>query len=155
MELSREQIIKYLKLRLLQGINQPSNEQALNNLPSVNSDTIHRKALFLFSLTNSFSVTAAVRKVGMARSTYHEWYSNDLVFKEMVDEVKEMKIDFFEDALIKTVKDKGQGYARLIEFALKTIGKTRGYTEEVTSYEDDEVNFTLHLPKKLKPSEEE
>lgn len=157
MELSKEDIIKYLKLRLLQFHNVDINEQSINNLDVSNRDRLHLKAHLIYSLRGSFSVTSACRKVGVSRKTYYDWYCLDPFFKEMVEEVKEMKIDFFEDALITAVKNKEQGFTRLIEFALRTIGKSRGYTEEVTSYDDDEIIFTLNTGKKLlkKPEEED
>lgn len=156
MELSREQILKYLKLRLLYKRNQPTpTEDTIQALELQQLHALERKSQFLFAFTNSFSVTSASRKAGISRETYYRWIDEDPMFKEMVEEVKEMKIDFFEDALIKTVKEKGQGYARLIEFALKTIGKSRGYTEEVTSYEDDVVDFSLNLGRTLKAKDEE
>lgn len=150
MELSkRDEILKYLQLSLLHG--KPEEIFLFNNnaLPSIKSHTLYKKALFLFAFRYSFTVAGAVRKTVIDRTTVYDWYNNDENFKALFDEVKEMKMDFIEDAAFQCIREKGVGYARLIEVGLRTICKSRGYTEEVTSYEDEIVEFTLNPGRKL------
>lgn len=115
-------------------------------------ETLWKKATFLYLYETSFSIASACRKNRMSRTTYYGWYEDDPLFKDLFDLLDESKIDFFEDALFTAIRNKAPGYTRLIEFALKTIGKKRGYTEKVTSYEDDVIEFTLKVgKKKLQP----
>ena len=37
-------------------------------------------------------VTSAVKQVGLARSTYYEWYNEDEVFRRAVDDISTIEI---------------------------------------------------------------
>jgi hypothetical protein len=129
----------------LQLVDQASSKQMLR--------TLRTKALFIYMLSNVWNVASACRRIGISRKTYYDWISSDSNFKEMVDEVEDMKLDFVEDQAIKKI---GEGCSRLIEFYLRTKGKKRGFTEEITSYEDDTIEFTLNIgKKKLTPPKDE
>lgn len=121
----------------LQLVNDKVNLQTLR--------TLRTKALFIYMLSNVWNITSACRRVGLTRTTYYDWVATDPNFKEMVDEVEDMKLDFVEDQAMKKI---GEGCSRLIEFYLRTKGKKRGFTEEITSYEDDTIEFTLNIGKK-------
>ena len=71
-------------------------------------------------------VTAACRSVGIARSTFYEWYNVDQDFKKEVDSIQEIAIDFAESQLHKQIKE---GNVSAIIFYLKTKGAKRGYVE--------------------------
>ena len=84
-------------------------------------------------------VTTACKQVGIARNTFYEWYRNDIDFKQQVDDISEVAIDFVESALYKQI-DKGN--ATCIIFFLKTRAKHRGYIEtEDNTYQDQTVSF--------------
>lgn len=89
-------------------------------------------------------VTNACGSIGLPRSTYYLWLSNDPIFKEAVDEIQETAIDFVEgklmekingiDTVVYTSKGEQQVYEQppsdtAIIFYLKTKGKKRGYVE--------------------------
>lgn len=109
-------------------------------------DTSNAKkiALSAFRASNG-NVTDACRAAHIARSTFYKWTHEDEEFKAQVDEVKEELVDFFEKQLVELAK--GATYEALtmdgvpvrlqdkpnptaVIFALKTLGKHRGYVEK-------------------------
>ena len=71
-------------------------------------------------------VTTACKNVGIARSTYYEWYNNDPVFKAEVNDIQEVCLDFAESKLFQQIENDNTS---AIIFFLKTKGKKRGYIE--------------------------
>lgn len=71
-------------------------------------------------------VTTACKNVGIARSTFYDWYNNDLEFKIDVDEIGEVGLDFAESKLFEQIADNN---STATIFFLKTKGKKRGYVE--------------------------
>lgn len=71
-------------------------------------------------------VTTACKKVGCARSTFYEYYKNDDDFKNQVDELQNLTLDFAESQLHQQIKE---GNTTATIFYLKTKGKRRGYIE--------------------------
>ena len=59
-------------------------------------------------------VTSACKEVGCNRSTFYKYYNNDSKFKEKVDELQNVALDFVTSTI----------------FYLKTKGKKRGYIEQ-------------------------
>jgi DNA-binding NtrC family response regulator len=93
----------------------------------MNKTVQHKKAI-LDALEQSLGVvTSACKKVGIGRTTYYGWLSDDADFKKAVDEIQEVAIDFAESQLHKQIK--GGSTAATI-FYLKTKGKKRGYIEK-------------------------
>jgi lipid II:glycine glycyltransferase (peptidoglycan interpeptide bridge formation enzyme) len=90
--------------------------------------TEHTKKALLDALEKSLGVvTTACKKVGVGRTTYYEWYNNDTEFKDKVDELKNVALDFAESQLHKQIQSNST--AATI-FYLKTQGKKRGYIEK-------------------------
>jgi len=90
--------------------------------------TEHTKKALLEALEKSLGVvTTACKKVGVGRTTYYEWYNTDKEFKESVDDLKNVALDFAESQLHKQIQDNST--AATI-FFLKTQGKKRGYIEK-------------------------
>lgn len=90
--------------------------------------TEHTKKALLEALEKSLGVvTTACKKVGVGRTTYYDWYNTDKEFKESVDELKNVALDFAESQLHKQIQDNST--AATI-FYLKTQGKKRGYIEK-------------------------
>ena len=89
--------------------------------------TEHTKKALLDALEKSLGiVTTACKKVGIGRTTYYDWYNNDSDFKEKVDDLKNVALDFAESQLHKQIQDNSTSATI---FYLKTQGKKRGYIE--------------------------
>ena len=73
----------------------------------------------------AFNISAACKAVGIDRRTYYRWLA-DSAFAQKVKDVMEERIDFVESKLFQKIKD---GEITAIIFALKTLGKHRGYIE--------------------------
>ena len=98
-----------------------------------------KKAAMLEALTAHLGVvTEAIKDVGIARSTHYLWMTTDDQYKQAVDEVGDVLLDFAENKLFDLVKDKDT--AATI-FLLKTKGKKRGYIErsEVTGADGESI----------------
>lgn len=94
-------------------------------MSSTNID-IHKKAM-IEALTKSLGVvTSACKKVGIDRQTHYNWYNKDPEYKEAVDSIQDVAIDFVESSLHKSIQE-GNVTAQI--FYLKTKGKKRGYIE--------------------------
>lgn len=91
------------------------------------------------------NVTDACNAANICRGTWYLWVNGDEEFKAEVDAVKEELVDFYEkqlqtlaqgatyealtnDGEIVTLRDKPSAAATI--FALKTLGKSRGYVEK-------------------------
>ena len=94
-------------------------------------------------------VTTACKNVGIHRSTYYDWYNNDLTFKKNCDDVAEIALDFGESKLFEQIADNVPSSTM---FFLKCKGKSRGYIErqeivtqisELEQMTDEELNLKL------------
>ena len=104
-------------------------------------DKEFRQNAFLESYrSNLFNISSACRAVGIYRSNYYRWIDEDLEFAQKVKLIQEEKLDFIECKLMQQIKS---GNIVAIIFALKCLGKGRGYVEQqnlrVTAGEE---NFT-------------
>lgn len=85
------------------------------------------KTLMLQELTKRLgNVTLACKAIGICRATHYQWLQKDAEYREKVEEIPEIELDFLEQALRNRI-DKGDTTA--IIFALKCKGKKRGYVE--------------------------
>jgi len=71
-------------------------------------------------------VTTACKNVGVARSSFYDWYNTDEEFKKNVDSIGDIALDFAESQLHKQIQE---GIPTSTIFYLKTKGKKRGYSE--------------------------
>ena len=86
-----------------------------------------KKEALLNALEQSLGVvTVACKKADIPRSTYYKWLKEDKEFKQQVQELENVALDFAESQLHKQISDNST--AATI-FYLKTKGKLRGYTE--------------------------
>jgi len=96
---------------------------------TTNSDI--QKTAMIEALEKSLGViTTACKSVGIARSTHYEWYSKDEDYKQAVDDISNITLDFAESKLHKLISD--ENVVATI-FYLKTKGKLRGYIEKTES----------------------
>jgi hypothetical protein len=109
-------------------------------------DNIKKKVLEALEMCNGI-VTAACLSCDMPRSTFYLWLKNDPEFKEAVEDIQEIAIDFVESKLFEKINGvvvKGKGEYKegedppvyeippsdtAIIFYLKTKAKKRGYIE--------------------------
>jgi hypothetical protein len=107
-----------------------------------NSDNIKKKAM-IEALTKSLGiVTLACKEVDIARQTHYRWMQEDEKYKQDVEDVADIALDFAESKLHKQI-DKEDTTATI--FYLKTKGKKRGYIErqEITGAEGQSINITF------------
>jgi len=96
-----------------------------------------RQNLFIHALVSSnFKKAVALRRTGTSYTTLKGWMENDPDFPDMVDFIRELRGDFFEDALSKSIK---LGDTSSIIFANRTFNRNRGYNERVDLNVDGNV----------------
>ena len=89
--------------------------------------TQHHKKALLEALEKTLGViTSACKIVGVNRSTYYDYYKTDSDFREQVDDLSNVVLDFAESQLHKQIQ---AGNTTATIFYLKTKGKGRGYIE--------------------------
>ena len=112
------------------------------------------KKAMLEALEKSLGVvTTACRMVDISRKTNYEWCKVDEAYKEAVDDISEIALDFAESQLHKQIKD---GEVSSTIFYLKTKGKKRGYIEKVQTELSGQVEIGVTFngeTKDLKTSE--
>ena len=127
------------------------------------------KNSLLLALEKSLGIiTTACKSAGCSRETYYNYLKSDEEFKEKVEAISEMQLDFVESAHLKLVKD---GNPTNIIFHLKTKGKSRGYQESLitenvnknlnkdmnydySKLTNDELDILRKIEEKLHPKEE-
>ncbi len=88
----------------------------------------HRKEMLLkVMIENLGNVTKSCEVLNIDRGTFYNYYNNDNEFKQQIDDIKNITLDFVESKLLKKVKDED---ITAIIFYLKTQGKKRGYIEK-------------------------
>ena len=96
------------------------------------------------ALTKSLGiVTTACKSVDIARSTFYEWYNTDPLFKEAVEDIGDIALDFAESQLHKQIKDSNTSATI---FYLKTKGKALGYDELNTFKLDGNITIEIVDP---------
>ncbi len=87
----------------------------------------HTKKALIEALEQSLGVvTTACKKVGIDRTTFYRYVNDDEAFKNAVNDIENIALDFAESQLHKQIKD---GSTASTIFYLKTKGKNRGYVE--------------------------
>lgn len=86
----------------------------------------HKKAM-LEALEKSLGVvTAACKSVGIGRTTHYLWMRDDAEYRDAVNDISDVAIDFAESQLHKQI---AEGNSTATIFYLKTKAKHRGYVE--------------------------
>ena len=86
-----------------------------------------KKRLMLEALEKTLGVvTTACKEVGFDRTLHYRWLKNDPDYKEAVESIEDIALDFAESNLFKLIKG---GDTPSTIFYLKTKGKKRGYVE--------------------------
>jgi hypothetical protein len=64
-----------------------------------------KKETLLAALENSLGiVSTACNRSGISRSSFYKWYKEDEEFRQKVDEIDNIKLDFVESKLFKNIK---------------------------------------------------
>ena len=96
-------------------------------MPKLSNTNILKKQIIKALEQSLGVVTVACKNVGIARVTFYEWYKKDEDFKQAVDSIEDIALDFAESQLHKQIKD---GNVTATIFYLKTKGTKRGYIEK-------------------------
>lgn len=109
------------------------------------SDTLKKDAM-IKALESSFGVVSvACNKVGMSRDTHYRWLKTDDQYKQAVESIKNLAIDFAESMLLENIRDKKESS---IFFYLKTQAKNRGYTERQEIDLGNDNHFRIEILKR-------
>lgn len=73
-------------------------------------------------------VTDACKSVGINRATHYKWLNSDKDYKQQVEAIENVAIDFVESKLYEKIQ---KGDTACIIFYMKTKGKNRGYVERI------------------------
>lgn len=110
------------------------------------SDKIRQTKLNLIkALEKSMGViTTACKNVGIHRSTFYEYYNKDEEFRDEINDVSNIALDYVESKMFKQIE---KGNTQLIKFYLATKGKKRGYIErqEITGADGMPTNFQIEI----------
>ena len=115
----------------------------------MNKTEQHKKGM-LEALEKSLGVvTTACKKMGVGRTQFYHWLKEDQEFREQVEEIENIALDFAESQLHKQI---GDGSTSATIFYLKTKGKNRGYIErqEITGADGMPTNFQIEIIDSIK-----
>jgi hypothetical protein len=87
---------------------------------------IKKKAMIEALIKSLGIVTIACKEVGISRTLHYNWCNEDSNYKQAVEDVADVALDFAESMLHKQIQDKD---TTATIFYLKTKGKKRGYIE--------------------------
>jgi len=124
---------------LLEADDDPSAISRLEKLIALHGRKA-RQRLFLHALVHfNFNLGRACRFVHVQRSEFHRWKTSDVDFANLIDEMVELKGDFYEHALIQLIR---QGNTPAIIHANKTYNAKRGYSVKMDVNVSGEVKHT-------------
>jgi len=106
----------------------------------------HKKKAMVEALEKSLGiVSTAAKQVGISRDTHYRWLKEDAEYKDQVEGIADLALDYVESQLFKSI---GNHSDAATIFYLKTKGKKRGYIErqEITGADGDKLNaFTVEI----------
>ena len=118
-----------------------------------------KKKMLIESLENSLGiVSTACTKANISRSSFYKWYKEDEDFRNKVDEIDNVKLDFVESQLFKNIQKEKE---RSIIFYLQHKGHKRGYIQQqninLTSNDEEikKIEIEIVKPKGNNSSTEE
>ena len=97
--------------------------------------THKKKKAFLEIYEKTFgNISASCKQTNISRQTFYDWKKKDELFAERESEIKEGLLDFAETQLYSAIRN---GRTAELIFFLKTKGRERGYSEQVTILTDE------------------
>ena len=100
----------------------------IEKLLSNESHHVKQELLVYAILICGFSISKALKKVSIPRKTFLYWAETDPDFVDLLNEVEQIKKDFYEEGLFKLVR---AGDSPAIIFGNKTLNRDRGYGEVI------------------------
>lgn len=88
-------------------------------------------------------VTTAAKMAGINRSTHYEWLKTDPEYKDKVEALEDLILDFAETNLHQQIEE---GNTTATIFLLKTRGRKRGYIERQNIKMEADINTTKISP---------
>lgn len=101
-------------------------------------DTVKPKLLEALERTLGV-ITPACKEVGIGRETFYRWYRSDEDFRQKVDDIQEITLDFVENQLLRKIRE---GSEKSILFYMKYKARKRGYTDTL----DINANIKMEQP---------
>ena len=106
-----------------------------------------KKDTLLQALESSLGiVSTACTQANVSRSSFYKWYNEDEEFKNKVDEIDNVKLDFVESKLFKNIENEKE---KSIIFYLQHKGHKRGYIQRqninLTSNEEDIKKIEIEI----------
>ena len=102
-----------------------------------------KKEQFLTELESTMGIVSqASKRCGIDRTTPYRWCREDETFRDSVDEIQNVVLDFAESKLYELVDEK---HPTAIIFLLKTKGRNRGYIERHEMDIDGDLNLTVEF----------
>jgi hypothetical protein len=105
-----------------------------------------RKKHFISAMVKTMGIASKASKLSkIPLRTHYFWLQSDEVYKDEVQNVRELAVDFYEEALHDLVQQRN---VAAVIFALKTQGKKRGYIETVHNMNQamDDNNVHIYIP---------
>ena len=96
--------------------------------PAINKTLQHKKKLIQAMTASLGIISHACKKAKISRVTFYEYYNNDPEFKQSIDDIENIALDFVESALYQQIKNEN---TTATIFYLKTKGRKRGYQESI------------------------
>lgn len=84
-------------------------------------------------------VSPAAEALGVSRMTLHRWINDDNELQQVVEDARNAIVDKAESKLFDKIEE---GDTRCVEFALRTLGKSRGYVEK-KEIEQDPIKIEI------------
>ena len=87
-----------------------------------------KKALLQALVKTLGVITPACEIVGISRNQFYIYYREDEAFRNEVEEIQELTLDFAETKLLQKIKE---GSEKSILFYMKYKGRKRGYIDKI------------------------
>lgn len=102
--------------------------------------SVKQKSLIRALIVHKGLITPACKDADCAINSYYRWLKENPSFASVVNLVQEIKIDFIESRFLQLISDMN---VQAILFAMKTIGRSRGYSEENKPTTNIDIKFVF------------
>ena len=114
---------KKITKKATKGAKKKPRENTPQGLEHFNTNI--NKALMLKAMQNNRgNISRSCLEVGCSRESFYNFYKQDPEFKAQIDELKEVRLDIYEEKLLELAEDKN---ITAIIFGLNNQGGSRGY----------------------------